>query len=79
MMLETKRADAAAVVSQPDAQTMTGSSRRQLGAWAGLLWCEWFAHSRLLLSFLLGWLACVWLLPFLTHSGWILLVGVSTP
>ena len=41
----------------------------------GLLWCEWFAHSRLLLAFLVFWLVCVWLLPFFTHSGWILLIA----
>jgi hypothetical protein len=43
----------------------------------GLLWCEWFAHSRLLLAFLVLWLAGVWLLPLFTHSGWILFVAAG--
>jgi hypothetical protein len=43
----------------------------------GLLWCEWFAHSRLLLAFLILWLASVWLLPLFTHSGWILFVAAG--
>src|ERR1044071_7029948 len=42
-----------------------------------LLWCEWFAHSRVLLAFLVLWLAGVWLLPLFTHSAWVLFVGVS--
>lgn len=41
----------------------------------GLLWCEWFAHSRLLLAFLILWLVSVWCLPLFAHSGWILLVA----
>lgn len=41
----------------------------------GLLWSEWFAHSKLLLLFLGLWLAAVWLLPLFTHPGWILLLG----
>lgn len=52
----------------------TRAMRRSL---RGLLWCEWFAHSRLLLGFLVFWLGCVWLLPLFTHSGWILLIGLA--
>jgi hypothetical protein len=43
--------------------------------WRGLLWCEWFSHSKLFLGFLLFWLVSVWTLPLFTHSGWILLVA----
>jgi hypothetical protein len=43
----------------------------------GLVWCEWFAHSRLLLAFLILWLGAVWLLPFFTHSGWILFIAAA--
>ncbi|HVY69967.1 MAG TPA: hypothetical protein VHH73_08560 [Verrucomicrobiae bacterium] len=50
---------------------------RRPGAWAGLLWCEWFAHSRLLLLFLALWLVAVWSLPLVGHSGWILTVGLA--
>lgn len=44
--------------------------------WRALLWGEWFAHSRLLLGFLLGWLAMVWLLPLFAHPLWILGYGL---
>ena len=43
----------------------------------GLLWSEWFAHSKVLLVFLIVWLFCAWLLPLFAHPGWILLVGVA--
>jgi hypothetical protein len=42
----------------------------------GLLWCEWYAHSKLLLFFLAAWLACVWVLPLYANPAWILLFGV---
>jgi hypothetical protein len=42
-----------------------------------LLWCEWFAHSKLLLAFLVLWMGCVWLLPLFTHAGWILFVAAA--
>jgi len=51
---------------------------RRRGAYSairGLLWAEWFAHSRLLLVFLGLWLAAVWALPLVAHPGWILLLG----
>ncbi|MEW6161066.1 MAG: hypothetical protein AB1813_26860, partial [Verrucomicrobiota bacterium] len=41
----------------------------------GLLWAEWFAHSKLMLLFLGLWLLAVWTLPFFVHPGWILLLG----
>src|SRR5437867_5838888 len=41
----------------------------------GLLWAEWYAHSKLVLSFLTLWLVCVWVLPIFAHPGWILLLG----
>jgi len=46
-------------------------------AFRALLWCEWFAHSQMLLSFFVVWLALVWLLPLWTHSGWILFVAAA--
>lgn len=45
-------------------------------AWRALAWSEWFAHSRLLLFFLFGWLAVVWLLPLVAHPLWVLMVGI---
>jgi len=45
--------------------------------WRGLLWSEWFAHSRLILVFIFLWLAAVWLLPLFAHPLWILMVGVG--
>lgn len=44
-------------------------------AFRGLLWSEWYAHSRLLLAFLGAWLACVWLLPLCANPAWILVFG----
>ena len=41
----------------------------------GLLWAEWYAHSKLVLSFLMFWLGAVWVLPVVAHPGWILLLG----
>lgn len=45
-------------------------------AWRGLLWAEWFAHSKMLLFFLGLWLATVWTLPLFAHPEWILALGV---
>jgi hypothetical protein len=56
----------------PLAGDSAGSAWR---AFRGLLWCEWYAHSRLLLGFLAAWLACVWLLPLWASPAWILLFG----
>jgi hypothetical protein len=47
----------------------------QASAFRGLLWAEWFAHSKLLLIFLGLWLMGVWLLPLFVHPGWILVIG----
>ena len=49
--------------------------RSGLRAWKAMLWCEWFAQSRLLLGCLAAWLALVWTLPLYTQPGWILLFG----
>lgn len=46
-----------------------------LRIWKGLIWCEWFSHSYLLLTFLGIWLAGIWILPLVAHPGWILLVA----
>src|SRR4051812_39795500 len=56
-------------------QTVGAARRGDLQVWKGLLWSEWFAHSRLLLVFLGVWLVAVWTLPLFTHAGWILLLG----
>jgi len=41
----------------------------------GLLWCEWFAHSKLLLFVLAAWVASVWTLPLYVNPACILLFG----
>jgi len=46
--------------------------RRAWSVWAGLIWGEWFAHSRLLLGVAVLWLMAVWFLPFVAHPSWIL-------
>lgn len=44
-------------------------------AFYGLLWCEWYAHSKLLLCFLAAWVASVWILPLYVNPAWILIFG----
>lgn len=44
---------------------------RRMGRIGTLLWSEWFAHSRLFLFFLLGWLAVIWLLPLVAQPLWV--------
>ena len=51
------------------------STRNKWKAIHGLLWCEWYAHSKLLLFFLAAWLSCVWVLPLYANPAWILLFG----
>jgi hypothetical protein len=56
------------------AEARTGAG----GGWkgfCGLLWCEWYAHSRLLIIFLAAWLASVWVLPLFTNPACILWLG----
>ncbi len=55
--------------------TAEARMRSPIRAWRALLWCEWFAHGKLLLFFLVAWLLLVWLLPFFAHPGWVLLFG----
>jgi uncharacterized membrane protein len=73
--------DEEAVTPELDAnQSMAlapASSWSRTRPFQGLLWCEWFAHSKLLLSFLVLWILCVWVLPILVHPYWILLFGVA--
>ncbi|MHC1768604.1 MAG: hypothetical protein AB9869_30715 [Verrucomicrobiia bacterium] len=61
----------------PDQVTHEPRSGESGSTFRGVLWCEWFAHSRLLLAFLLFWLACVWFLPLVSHSGWIVVVAAA--
>src|SRR6516162_8369555 len=77
MIAETKgKADTVAPErvgpEQSAASPIALGSRRP---WQGLLWCEWFSHGKLLLGFLVLWLAAVWILPLVTHSGWILFIA----
>ena len=70
-VFSTNAADAGA-----ETRPAGGSSFRAKGsALRGLLWAEWFAHSKLLLVFLGLWLAGVWVLPLFTHPGWILVLS----
>lgn len=38
----------------------------------GCGWAEWTAHGRMVLGFLVGWLAVVWFLPLVAHPLWVL-------
>lgn len=51
------------------------NSQNQQSVFRGLLWAEWFAHSRLLLIFLCLWIVSAWTLPVFGSSGWILMLG----
>ncbi|MBX3731624.1 MAG: hypothetical protein KF791_03415 [Verrucomicrobiae bacterium] len=59
----------------PELRDRTLPLRRTLRCWGGLLWGEWFAHSRLILAVSLLWLAAVWFLPVVAHPSWILALG----
>ena len=68
-----------ALLNERPAAAATKPAAQTIGRWRvyrGLLWAEWFAHSKLLLSFIGLWLVCVWGLPLLANPGWILLLGV---
>jgi hypothetical protein len=63
------------IVAGPTETAFVHRIQRTTSAFRGLLWAEWFAHSRLLLVFLALWLVAVWALPLVAHPGWILLLG----
>src|SRR5437867_2192435 len=68
----------AALTAEANADSVKAASQLTIGklrVLRGLLWAEWFAHSQLLLSFLVLWLLCVWVMPVLAHPGFILLLG----
>ncbi len=72
--VETTRNSSSAAVDTPGVRT------RSLNSWTtlkGLLWCEWFAHSKLLLGFLGLWLVMVWTLPLFGNPGWIVFFGLA--
>ncbi|MDA1274230.1 MAG: hypothetical protein O2960_09285 [Verrucomicrobia bacterium] len=66
-------------VSDPQDESFVGAATRPrltaASMFRGLLWAEWFAHSKLVLLFLCVWLVGVWLVPLFAHPGWILLLG----
>ena len=55
----------------------SSASARQWTVIKGLLWSEWFAHSKMLLVFLVLWLLGAWMIPFVAHPGWILAIGLG--
>src|SRR6266436_2831851 len=63
------------IVRLESAVAPSTSTRGKWKAIHGLLWCEWYAHSKLLLFFLAAWLSCVWVLPLYANPAWILLFG----
>jgi hypothetical protein len=46
-------------------------------SFAGLLWCEWYAHSKLLLFFLGAWVLGLWGLSLFGNPAWMLLFGAA--
>ena len=63
------------IVPLPLAAGSRISSHSRWKGFYGLLWCEWFAHSKLLVLFLAGWLASVWALPLYANPACILMLG----
>lgn len=61
----------------PEAPVTSSAPKLRSGRtyWRCLLWMEWQTHAKLLLFFLLFWLAMVWLLPLVAHPLWILAIG----
>ena len=49
----------------PDRAVAAGRPGWQTTAWWA--WAEWMAHGRMVLGFLVGWLAVVWFLPLIAH------------
>src|SRR5690242_10773779 len=47
----------------------------KLKSFRGQLWCEWYAHSRFLLTCLAFWLVGIWVLSIYAERSWILLFG----
>lgn len=66
---------AAAPAPAPMPEPVAPSASGRWTALGGTLWCEWYAHGKLLLFFLAAWLACVWVLPLYANPAWILLFG----
>lgn len=64
------------LVDEPLPRAASESAMRTtLRMWGGLIWGEWYAHSRLVLAVALIWLAAVWFLPLVAHPAWILALG----
>jgi len=63
------------VVPLSDPALSQGRRWSRWRAFSGLLWCEWYAHSKLLLFFLAAWLASIWILPVCANPAWILVCG----
>jgi hypothetical protein len=63
------------IVPLPVAAGSADSRWRRWRVFGGVLWWEWYAHSKLLVLFLAGWLACVWVLPLYANPACILTLG----
>lgn len=63
------------VDENPPAPASASAVRKSMKVWKGLIWGEWFAHSRFVLSVGLIWLVAVWFLPLFAHPSWILALG----
>lgn len=67
--------------TEPKIVALPTSIASKAGHWSrwrymgGLLWCEWYAHSKILVLFLAAWLASVWVLPLYANPAFIILLG----
>lgn len=63
------------VIPFKDGAVRTGESWGKLKSLRGQLWCEWYAHSRFLLTCIAFWLVGTWGLSLYADPAWILLFG----
>lgn len=63
------------IVVLPGPDGVKVGARKRWRYMAGLLWCEWYAHSRMLIFFLAAWLVSAWILPLYANPAFILLLG----
>ena len=62
-------------VPLPTSTESRGSRWSGVRAFYGLLWCEWYAHGKLVLFVLAAWVASVWILPLYINPAYILIFG----
>jgi hypothetical protein len=63
------------VIPFPNPAVPQGESWGKLKSLRRQLWCEWYVHSKFLLTCIALWLVGIWVLPLYADPAWILLFG----